>query len=75
MNKEMYSATEAETKLLRFLKKLPAGKAALSEITAKSLNSLDEAKAKKALEGCLVKGFVTEERGRISLTPMGERQV
>lgn len=58
-----YKATKAETEILEFLKKQ-------SDKSA-SKSNFNEA----ALEGCIVKGFVSAKEEKIFLTELGEKKI
>lgn len=58
-----YKATKAEIDVLAFLKEQPDKSAQKSNFS------------ETALEGCLIKGFVSEKDGEIFLTDLGEKQI
>ena len=58
-----YRATKAETEILLLLQRQP------SKSSDKSVFN------QTVLEGCLVKGFVSEKEGKIFLTEPGEKQI
>ena len=58
-----YITTKAETEVLTFLKRQSDKSASKSNFN------------ETALEGCLVKGFVSEKDGVVFLTELGEKQI
>ncbi|MDY4524132.1 MAG: hypothetical protein SPE03_03765 [Treponema sp.] len=67
----MYTATAIEAKLLLFIKNKP-------EVTQKEIFAIFESQqqAKKAIEGCLVKNFITTtEDHKYAATPEGKNQI
>ena len=61
--------TESESRLLKSLKQAPAGKTSLENLFE------DKATLERAIEGCIVKGFATEENGMFVISDSGEKYI